>query len=148
MIKDYPTPNLDAGLTAIRASDDYPFFLGHADETGAGAGVGFNFNHPLPPGTTYEGWSAALDQVCAKMRELVCDALVVSLGLDTYEKDPVGTFRLTADDYSAMGATLGALHLPTLFVMEGGYDIPTLGDNVVRCLRGFESVHAPPARLA
>ena len=27
---------------------EYPFFLGHADERGAGAGEGFNVNYPMP----------------------------------------------------------------------------------------------------
>ena len=29
---------------------EYPFYLGHADERGAGPGVGFNVNYPLPAG--------------------------------------------------------------------------------------------------
>ncbi|MFX6254458.1 histone deacetylase family protein, partial [Acinetobacter baumannii] len=30
---------------------EFPFFLGHADETGAGEGDGFTLNLPLPRGT-------------------------------------------------------------------------------------------------
>ena len=33
---------------------EYPFFLGHADERGAGAGEGFNLNYPMPFGTGWE----------------------------------------------------------------------------------------------
>src|SRR5690606_14721337 len=39
---------------------EYPYFLGHADERGAGAGEGFNHNFPMPAGTAWDGWGAAL----------------------------------------------------------------------------------------
>ena len=31
---------------------EYPFYLGHADEGGAGPGLGFNLNLPLPAGAS------------------------------------------------------------------------------------------------
>jgi acetoin utilization deacetylase AcuC-like enzyme len=34
---------------------------------------------------------------------------------------------------------IGALDIPTLFVMEGGYDIDEVGVNVVNVLKGFEA---------
>ena len=37
-----------------------------------------------------------------------------------------------------MGATIGAVALPTVFVQEGGYDLDVIGRNVVNVLRGFE----------
>ena len=37
--------------------EEYPFFLGWADETGDGAGEGFNVNYPLPRGTAFPAWS-------------------------------------------------------------------------------------------
>jgi acetoin utilization deacetylase AcuC-like enzyme len=39
---------------------DYPYYLGHADERGAGKGEGFNHNLPLPRGTGFAAWRAAL----------------------------------------------------------------------------------------
>jgi acetoin utilization deacetylase AcuC-like enzyme len=35
---------------------------------------------------------------------------------------------------------IGGLSIPTLFVMEGGYDIDEVGINVLKVLKGFESV--------
>jgi acetoin utilization deacetylase AcuC-like enzyme len=66
------------------------------------------------------------------------EALVVSLGVDTYKGDPISRFRLDTDDYPAIGATLAAAELPTLFVMEGGYAVDALGVNTVNVLKGFE----------
>lgn len=45
---------------------EYPFFLGHADERGAGAGEGFNLNLPLPRGTGFEVWWATLQTPCRR----------------------------------------------------------------------------------
>lgn len=39
---------------------EYPFYLGHADERGAGAGEGFNLNLALSRGTGLEGWRHTL----------------------------------------------------------------------------------------
>jgi acetoin utilization deacetylase AcuC-like enzyme len=118
--------------------DAYPHFLGYADETGAGEGAGFNVNYPLPPNTGYDRWAQALADACGKIQQYGPDALVVSLGVDTFEHDPISFFRLRSDDFRRYGATLGALNLPTLFVMEGGYAVAEIGINAVNVLQGFE----------
>jgi acetoin utilization deacetylase AcuC-like enzyme len=64
---------------------------------------------------------------------------VVSLGVDTYEHDPISHFRLTRDDFPRLGARIAALGRPTLFVMEGGYAVDDLGINAVAVLTGFEA---------
>jgi acetoin utilization deacetylase AcuC-like enzyme len=66
------------------------------------------------------------------------DAVVVSLGVDTYEHDPISSFALTSDDFSRLGARLAGLGRPTLFVMEGGYAVEAIGVNTVNVLTGFE----------
>lgn len=117
---------------------EYPFFLGHADETGAGTGEGFNHNYPMPLGTGWDGWSAALEDGCAKVAAYAPDVLVVSLGVDTFEKDPISGFKLGSDDYPRLGRRIARLGLPTLFVMEGGYAVDEIGVNTVGVLTGFE----------
>jgi acetoin utilization deacetylase AcuC-like enzyme len=117
---------------------EYPFFLGHADEKGAGEGEGFNHNYPLPFGTAWDGWSAALEDGCAKVAAYAPDVLVVSLGVDTFEKDPISQFKLVSDDYPKIGRRIAKLALPTLFVMEGGYAVDEIGINAVGVLTGFE----------
>ncbi len=121
-------------------SDAFPHFLGYADETGAAAGEGFNHNYPMGPGTDFATWSAALADACDKIRSYAPEALVVSLGVDTYEHDPISFFKLSSDDFKRYGSTLAGLGLPTLFVMEGGYAVEDIGVNAVNVLQGFEGL--------
>jgi acetoin utilization deacetylase AcuC-like enzyme len=116
---------------------DFPFFSGFAHETGAGEGEGCNHNLPLPRGTDWTTWSDALNQAERMIAAFAPDVLVVSLGVDALDGDPLCGFRLKTDDFRRMGARLGRLGLPTLFVMEGGYQLDLVGENIARALRGF-----------
>ncbi len=64
-------------------------------------------------------------------------ALVVSLGVDTFEGDPISGFKLKSDDYLRMGEDLARAGLPTVFVFEGGYAVAEVGVNAVNVLEGF-----------
>lgn len=118
--------------------DAYPYFLGYADETGEGKGEGFNVNYPMPRGTNYARWGKALESACKRIKSYGAEALVVSLGVDTYKDDPISFFKLTSSDFKTYGARIAKLRLPTLFIMEGGYAIEDIGINTVNVLEGFE----------
>jgi acetoin utilization deacetylase AcuC-like enzyme len=118
-------------------ADAFPYFSGYADETGIGAGAGFNLNLPLPPGTEFEAWQAALRSALLRILEFRADALVVSLGVDTFAADPISFFRLRSEDFLTYGRLIGECSLPTLFVLEGGYAVGEIGVNVVNVLTGF-----------
>ncbi len=117
----------------------FPHFLGYADERGEGNGQGCNFNYPMRPGTEFPQWREALACALGRVRDYSPDALVVSLGVDTFAGDPISFFRLAGDDFTVMGADISGLRLPTLFIFEGGYDIDEVGVNTVNVLTGFES---------
>ncbi len=117
---------------------EYPFYLGHAEETGGGAGAGFNLNLPLVAGSSTVAWFAALDVACARVASYQPDALVVSLGLDTFAGDPISTFALQSADFTRLGKQLAQLGLPTVFVLEGGYAARELGVNAANVMDGFE----------
>ena len=119
--------------------DAFPHFLGHADEKGSGEGVGYNCNYPMPPGTPYDVWTKSLDDSISKIQYFSPDALIVSLGVDTYENDPISFFKLKSDDFFDVGRKIASINLPTLFVMEGGYAIKEIGVNTVNTLKGFEN---------
>lgn len=121
-------------------NEDYPFFLGYAEEKGVGAGEGFNINFPLPHGTTAKQWFDVLAVSLEAIRNYKPDAVVISLGVDTYEGDPISHFKLTSEDFRRLGERLSTLRAPTLFVMEGGYNVDAIGINVANVLMGFEGV--------
>ncbi len=116
---------------------EYPFYLGHADECGTGEGLGANLNLPLPRGTDYATWAMALETALAVIGRYGAEALVVSLGMDTFEGDPIAGFTLQTDDYLRMGARLARADLPTVFIFEGGYAVDAVGVNAVNVLQGF-----------
>ncbi|GAB4226219.1 MAG: acetylpolyamine amidohydrolase AphB [Kiloniellaceae bacterium] len=120
---------------------EFPFFLGYEDEIGEGAGEGYTANYPLRWGSGFDLWRAALDDACRKIADYGPEALVISLGVDTFEKDPISQFKLKSDDYFVIGETIAALGKPTLFVMEGGYAVAEIGVNAVNVLLGFEGRH-------
>lgn len=131
----------DVLFVSLHADPDrqYPYFLGGADERGAGDGEGYNLNIPLPIQTTNDQFIAALDVACERIAAYAPTYLLVSLGVDTFGKDPLGDFAMTRAAYPRIGARLAQLNLPAVFLMEGGYAIDALGENVVGVLRGFES---------
>ncbi|MBI5277526.1 MAG: histone deacetylase family protein [Burkholderiales bacterium] len=118
---------------------EYPYWLGYADERGTGAGEGCNLNLPLPRGTDFAGWRAALKQALQAIAGFGADALVVSLGVDTFEGDPIAGFHLRSDDYLRMGEDIAAAGLSTLFTFEGGYAVDEVGTNAVNVFQGFIS---------
>jgi acetoin utilization deacetylase AcuC-like enzyme len=117
---------------------DYPFFLGHADETGEGEGRGFNVNFPLPQGVSSIDWFTTLDVAIKRVADFKADAVVVSLGVDTFEGDPISHFNIATKDYPKLGAAVAKLNLPTLWVLEGGYAVAEIGTNVAATLAGFQ----------
>jgi acetoin utilization deacetylase AcuC-like enzyme len=119
-------------------TEEYPYFLGYADETGEGAGKGFNANYPMPAGTAWSRYGEALADAVKRIRDYGPDAIVISLGVDTYKEDPISRFKLESEDYFKIGAMIAGLGRPTLFVMEGGYAVDEIGINTVNMLTGFE----------
>ena len=123
---------------------EYPFFLGHADERGSGAGEGYNLNFPLPRGTPFETWYATLQRALQVILDFSPQALVVPLGLDTYEGDPISGFKLKSEHYLQVGRALASLRLPTVFTLEGGYAVSDFGINTVNVLEGYQSDSTSP----
>jgi acetoin utilization deacetylase AcuC-like enzyme len=115
-----------------------PYFIGYREEGGEAGGAGFNYNIGLSPiGVTDERYQEAFHQALRHVREFAPEYLVVSLGLDGEEEDGVGSWNLTTALYTELGAGISALGLKTLIVQEGGYNLQTLGRNVVAFLRPF-----------
>jgi acetoin utilization deacetylase AcuC-like enzyme len=129
----------DVLFVSIHATPDtdYPYFLGWADERGAGAGEGATRNFPLPREAGWAEYEPALGEALEAVASFGPQALVVSLGVDTFAGDPVGPLRLEEEHFPLLGRRVAELGLPTVFVQEGGYAVAELGPNVARVLEGF-----------
>jgi acetoin utilization deacetylase AcuC-like enzyme len=129
----------DVYFASLHGSPDteYPYFLGYEDETGEGDGIGCTRNFPLPRGTTWDAYAAALDAAMDGVRRFGPDALVVSLGVDAFQEDPISSFRLGTMHFEAIGRRLAAPAWPTVLVQEGGYAVEAIGRNVMAVLAAF-----------
>jgi acetoin utilization deacetylase AcuC-like enzyme len=129
----------DVLTISIHADPDYeyPYYAGYADETGAGAGLGFHRNFPLPAGTEDALYLQNLSEALGLVQTFEARFLVVSAGMDLFGGDPLGKFSVTREGIRQIGAKIAGLHLPTLVVMEGGYNNDALGENIVTLLENF-----------
>lgn len=118
-------------------SDYYPFYAGYAEERGAGAGLRYNLNLPLPQGSGDDEFLATLDRALAAITGYAPEALLVSLGFDASERDPLGVLRLTTAGFAEAARRISRLGRPTVLVQEGGYMSSTLGQNLARFLDAF-----------
>jgi acetoin utilization deacetylase AcuC-like enzyme len=116
----------------------YPHVWGYAHERGAGTGLGANFNIPLPLKTGDDGYMHALKVAAKRIEAFAPGALVVALGLDASEHDPLAGLAVTTPGFRRIGAALARLGLPTVLVQEGGYLSDILGPNLTAVLAGFE----------
>jgi acetoin utilization deacetylase AcuC-like enzyme len=117
---------------------EYPHFAGYAHETGAGPGLGFHKNFPLEKGTDDGRYLLALEEALSLLRKFEPSYLVISAGMDIYADDPLGTIKVTMEGIREIGKRISALDLPTVIVMEGGYNNDALGTNILNFLGEFE----------
>lgn len=117
----------------------YPYFSGFDDERGSGAGEGCNINYPLPEQQNGEQYRVALSKALKQIQRFRPQFLIVPFGLDPAKDDPTGSWSLRADDFFENGRMIGAIHLPTVVIQEGGYRIRSLGTNARHFFLGLWS---------
>lgn len=113
----------------------YPYLTGFEEENNDKT-----INFPLKGSISNEQYFETLEKAVAKIKGFNPDYFIVSYGVDTneFENEDLGTFRLTTDFYSVMSEYLCTeLAMPTLIIMEGGYQISVLGSNVCNFLEPY-----------
>ena len=115
----------------------YPFYQGFESQKGTREGEGYNLNIVVPVKADDLTWLTALEEALARVTVFQPGALVVSLGLDTHEADPLAGGAVTTEGLAEMATMISSLKLPTVLVQEGGYLTPWLGDNLASFLDGF-----------
>jgi acetoin utilization deacetylase AcuC-like enzyme len=117
---------------------EYPHFAGYAEERGEGKGFGFHRNFPLSAGTEDTAYLNTLERALVLIRDFKPAYLVVSAGMDIYAEDPLGKIRVTTEGIIEIAKRISALDLPTVIVMEGGYNNEALGRNVIGFIGEFK----------
>jgi acetoin utilization deacetylase AcuC-like enzyme len=117
----------------------YPFVWGYAHERGEADGQGSNLNIPLPIGTGDDGYLKALEVAKSAIAAFAPTAMVLALGLDASEQDPLAALKITTDGFRRIGEAIARFGLPTVMVQEGGYLSDILGANLTATLGGFEA---------
>ena len=79
----------------------------------------------------------AIEVATLAIRHFDAEALVLSLGYDAHEADPIGILSLMSEDFADIGAAVRVLGIPTLVVQEGGYAVEVIGDCLDAFLNGF-----------
>ncbi len=128
----------DVMFVSIHGDPDgyYPWFVGYADERGGKTAEGCNLNLPMPKNTPDAPWLAAIDTGLAAIRAFGADALVVSLGFDASEHEPLAWMKITEDGFARAGAAIRKTGLPTAIIQEGGYNTDMMGRLLKRFLHG------------
>ena len=117
----------------------YPFMCGYAHEQGEGAGVGYNVNIPLPRQTQDQSYLQALTHALTLVTAYRPGALVIALGLDAHEDDPLKGMQLSTHAFERIGMHLAGMGLPTVIVQEGGYLSDALGHNLASFFTGYQT---------
>lgn len=120
------------------STHQYPYYpgTGAADERGLDKGEGTTLNIPLsaetPAAAHREAFSDALKLIEKKFPP---DLIIISAGFDAHRGDPLGGLMLEDADFSAM--TKQVMDIAdrqasgrVVSVLEGGYNLDTLGETV------------------
>jgi acetoin utilization deacetylase AcuC-like enzyme len=120
------------------STHQYPYYpgTGSAGERGDGAGEGTTLNIPLSAGTSARSHREAFTESLKRVRnDFQPDLIIVSAGFDSRRGDPLGGLMLEDADFREM--TCEVMDLAALFasgrlvsLLEGGYNIETLGETV------------------
>lgn len=122
----------------VDPSDYPPYFNGYPHETGEGAGEGTSLNVTLSPGAeeamVLRSFGACIDA----LRDFAPEAVVVSLGFDLSEDDPLSVVKFSSQGFVEMAGAIMDLGLPTVLIQEGGYLGPSLSKNAVAFLEACD----------
>ena len=119
----------------------YPYYWGAAVEQGDGPGKGYNLNLPLPVGSGDDQWLQNLELALKRIEAYQPGVLLVALGLDAHEADPLKGGTVTQAGFARIAGEIAALNLPTVIVQEGGYLTEHLPDNLAMFLAAYAGSH-------
>ncbi len=134
----------DVFFTSIHRSPFYPG-SGAPDETGRGKGKGTTLNIPLEVGSGDDEYKRAFDDlITPPLRSFQPDLIMVSVGFDAHQLDPLGGMLVTTEGYRWMSRTLSYMSKDfcdgrLMMILEGGYDLNALRESAEAMLEELVS---------
>lgn len=117
------------------STHQHPYYpdTGKDMERGRGKGLGFTYNLPIQAGSGNKDYLYVYQNILPGIiHRYKPDIILVSAGYDIHVNDPHANIRVSHEGIS--GIVRSILHscasCPTVFVLEGGYDLPSLCDSV------------------
>jgi acetoin utilization deacetylase AcuC-like enzyme len=128
---------------------------GRTAEVGRGDGHGYTVNLPVPAGSGDGVFVSLVRDVAVPLaRAYEPQLILVSAGYDAHLEDPLAGCTVSDAGYGAMTVLVrelaAELGVPFGFVLEGGYNVETLGRCVALTMKlaAAEAAHAPDADVA
>lgn len=116
----------------------YPWYPGTGShgETGHSRGLGSTLNVTVKGGTDAKTQRRMFDTAISEISsQIKPDLIIISAGFDAHLSDPLGQLKLVDNDFAEMTMTVmdwadEVCDGRVVSVMEGGYDLQTLGETV------------------
>ncbi len=116
------------------STHQHPYYpeTGKDSERGRGRGEGFTYNVPILAGSGDKDYlNVYQDILPGIVRRFGPDLILVSAGYDIHARDPHANIRVTGEGVRGIvRSILTASDAPTVFVLEGGYELASLCDSV------------------
>jgi acetoin utilization deacetylase AcuC-like enzyme len=120
------------------STHQHPYYpeTGKDMERGRGKGEGFTYNMPVAAGSGNKDYIYIYQNILPGIIHRVNpDMILVSAGYDIHVNDPHANIRVTHEGIRAIIRSIlhsySCASCPVVFVLEGGYDLPSLGDSVL-----------------
>jgi acetoin utilization deacetylase AcuC-like enzyme len=113
------------------STHQHPYYpdTGKDMERGRGRGLGFTYNVPIPAGSgNREYLTVYQDILPGLVRGFKPDLVLVSAGYDIHVNDPHANIRVSHEGIHCIVQSIlqSCASCPAVFVLEGGYDLPSL----------------------
>jgi acetoin utilization deacetylase AcuC-like enzyme len=126
------------------STHQFPFYpgTGAASERGPHGTI---HNLPLAAGSGDREFLNAYEKTVEPALDTFKPELIlVSAGFDAHQDDPLAGLEVTTDGYGELAALIAGwagrhTRGRSVWVLEGGYDLPALGSSVLACLRALSA---------
>jgi len=116
------------------STHQYPHYpgTGRDSERGKGKGEKFTYNVPMRSGSGDKEYLSVYEGILPNLfKEFGPDIILASAGYDIHKNDPLSDIRVSDEGVRGIvHSILSCSSKPFIFALEGGYDLPSLGESV------------------